>query len=94
MKKMSALLVLAVMLAGVLVTSGWDQVQRSICYLTVQTLEATGGITGDVTGDVTAAEVGLTTNGVSAGSFQIVSDTQLVFVAGSVTNVLDSDITN
>ena len=92
MKKtgMSALLVMLVMLVGVLVTSGWDQVQRSICALTVQTLIATESITGDVVGDVSgAASLGLID-----GSFQVVSDTQLVFVAAGVTNVIDSDITS
>jgi hypothetical protein len=42
---------------------------------------------------IAGSTLGLTTNGVSAGVFQVVG-TALQFVSGGVTNVIDADITS
>ena len=42
---------------------------------------------------VNASSLGLTTNGVLSGSFSVIG-TQVVFIAGGVTNVVVADITS
>ena len=44
--------------------------------------------------ETNAGNPGVSTNYVQVGTFQILSGTQLVFMAGSVTNVIDADITS
>ena len=66
---------------------------------TVTTVNATGGITsdGDIdagTNQVEADQLALSTNGTEVGFFAIVQSTQLVFIVGANTNVIDSDIEN
>ena len=69
--------------------------------LTLTDCGAIGGTGLTISGDVTATNatalfntVGVDNGAGVNGSFSIYSTTQLVFIAGSVTNIIDSDITN
>lgn len=82
------------------VTSRWDNAASLLDgdKIADDTIDDDSIDFGDVTGaDLTLTDCGAitgTTIGITEGYFDVVSTTQLVFIASGVTNVIDADITN